>query len=173
MESRPFVVLMDAARIQRSLRRMAFNIAETYYHSTSIHLIGINEIGCHIARILLSHVEHLVPCPCQFGALPISSTTPTQPVEASLAINQTQGATILLIDDVVFTGKTLQKAVHYLMSVAEPQQLACLALIDRGHRHYPVELRFVGIHWPTKLNEYVHVLWDKEDASHKVVLYYD
>jgi pyrimidine operon attenuation protein/uracil phosphoribosyltransferase len=164
---------MDADRIQRSLRRMAFNVAETYYHSTSIHLIGINEIGCQIARILLSQVERLVPCPCHFGALQISSTSAWQSVDASLVINQAQGATILLIDDVVFTGKTLQRAVHYLLSVAEPEQLACMALIDRGHRHYPIELRFVGMHWPTKLNEYVQVLWELEDASRQVVLYYD
>jgi len=173
METRPFVVLMDASRIQRSLRRMAYSIAETYFSSTRLYLIGINDTGCEIARILFEQIQPLVPCECHLGALSIPDPLSKPNGVSSLDPQRLEGATIVLVDDVVFTGKTLQTAVHQILSLTEPKHLCCSALIDRGHRSYPMELRFVGMHWPTKLNEHVQVLWDEHAHTGQVLLYYD
>jgi len=173
MDARPFVVLMDASRIQRSIRRMAYSIAETYFSSTGIYIIGINDIGCEIGKILYDQVKSLVPCSCHLGSLSIPNHTQHSPEASSLNPMLIEGATVLLVDDVVFTGKTLQKAVHQILSLSEPKHLSCMALIDRGHRRFPIELTFVGLHWPTKLNEHVQVSWDERSPSSQVLLYYD
>jgi len=166
---RQVVPLMDAGRIERSVRRIAFNLAEEYHRSQSLTLLGLNTRGLALAHRLQNELNNLLPHPGYVAQIQCESDDVIASADASI-LNQ---RTVICVDDVIFSGRTMQKAVMHVMSNFNPDIVRCVALIDRGHRKFPVEPQFTGLVCPTKLLEHVHVDLKPESDIDQVLLYHD
>lgn len=160
------VVMMNRRRIERALKRMALEVVEQAGDEDQILLLGIKERGMAVANQLgryLSETSGFV-----VDVDPID-------VEADNGFDynrQEAPGLVLLVDDVIFSGRTFFRALRQISEAWEqlPEQLFGAVLIDRGHRKMPVEARFVGMHLSTKLKEHVEVAV-KEGEADQVVLY--
>ncbi len=159
---------MDAERIQRSIRRMAFNIAEEYHHN-AIVLLGINDRGFAVASRMHHLLTSILTNGCDLARIVLDSDSP-QIDDPDIDFNH---KTIIVVDDVVFSGRTMQQAVAFVIQSATPDIVHCVALVDRGHRKFPVEPQFCGLVCPTKLMEHVHVDLIPDADIDQVVLYQD
>lgn len=157
---------MDADRIQRSIRRMAYNLAEEY-HGIPLLLLGINTRGNAVASRLHEVLKPIMPLGCEYMQIVVDYE--------SVNINGPEvdfdGKAVIIVDDVIFSGRTMQYAVSHVMQNGSPDVVRCVALVDRGHRKFPVEPQFKGLTCPTKLKEHVHVDLIPEAGIDQVVLY--
>lgn len=166
------VVLMDAERIQRSIRRISYCIAEEF-HQNKILLLGINDRGHAVASRMYEVLAAILPNGCELARI---DTDAELTKIGDLDINANK-KTVIIVDDVIFSGRTMQQAVTYIMQSSTPHIVRCVVLIDRGHRKYPVEPQFWGLICPTKLMEHVHVdlkpsaEWDQVILLHDAVHY--
>jgi pyrimidine operon attenuation protein/uracil phosphoribosyltransferase len=159
---------MDAERIQRSIRRMAYCIAEEF-HQNKIVLLGINDRGFAVASRMYEALATILPNGCELTRIDIDAEL-TKIGDSD--INADKKA-IIIVDDVIFSGRTMQQAVTYIMQGSTPHIVRCVALIDRGHRKYPVEPQFWGLVCPTKLMEHVHVDLKPSAELDQVILFHD
>src|SRR5580693_5660121 len=158
------VAILDATAIQRALTRIAHEIAERNEKSADVLLIGIPLLGDHLAarlgKILAGIWNHPVPV----GILDVTMhrddldhrTAPTvHPTDIPFDIN---GKTVVLVDDVLFTGRTTRAAMDALNDFGRPKKIQLAVLIDRGHRELPIKADFVGKNVPTGLSEKIVLL---------------
>jgi len=170
-------VILDAAAIQRALTRIAHEIAERNEHSAEVAVIGIPVGGDHLAarlaKILTGIWNHAVPV----GVLDTtmhrddldSRVAPTvHPTDIPFDVN---GKTIVLVDDVLFSGRTTRAAMDALNDFGRPKKIQLAVLIDRGHRELPIKADFIGKNVPTSLDEQISLLLTESGAAHdKVIL---
>lgn len=160
---------MDAARIERSIRRIAFQLAEEYHHHPAVTLLGINTRGYAVASRIHAVLSELLPNPCIVCQIMVEEG-PVRTDADPLALDS---RTVIVVDDVIFSGRTMQQAVLYVMQNHHADSVRCVALVDRGHRKFPVEPLFTGLVSPTKLLEHVHVDLRPEAGHDQVLLYQD
>jgi pyrimidine operon attenuation protein/uracil phosphoribosyltransferase len=169
-------VILDATAIQRALTRIAHEIAERNEASTEVALVGIPAGGDHLAarlgKILAGIWHHSVPV----GALDVSMhrddldqrVAPTiHPTEISFDVN---GKTIVLVDDVLFSGRTTRAAMDALNDFGRPKKIQLAVLVDRGHRELPIKADFVGKNVPTALDEKISLLLTESGAAQDEVV---
>jgi pyrimidine operon attenuation protein/uracil phosphoribosyltransferase len=170
---------MDADRMARTLTRIAHEIVERNRGVDDLALVGIRTRGVpiarHLARSLLQITNEQVPC----GALDITlyrddlmrATVGPQPVvrrtEIPFSIDERR---ILLVDDVLFTGRTIRAALDALIDFGRPQAIQLVVLVDRGHRELPIKADYVGKNIPTSRREIVHVRLQEIDGRDEVVI---
>ncbi len=156
-------ILMDSGGVQRALTRIAHEIAERNTDAIRVGLIGIQRGGIHLAKRiaeLLSGIwEETVP----FGVIDVSmhrddiaqrGVVTVQPTEVPFDV---EGKTIILVDDVLFNGRTVRAALDATHHLGRPQSIQLAVLIDRGHRELPIKPDFVGKNIPTALDERIDV----------------
>ena len=169
-------LILDARAIARALTRIAHEIAERNENSAEVVLIGIPAGGDHLAarlgKILADRWHHPVPV----GALDVSMhrddldqrVAPTiYPTDISFDVN---GKTVVLVDDVLFSGRTTRAAMDALNDFGRPKKIQLAVLIDRGHRELPIKADFVGKNVPTALDEKVSLLLTESGAAQDEVL---
>src|SRR5579862_9486571 len=169
--------LMSASEIERTLVRLAHEIVEKNNGVEGLGLIGIRRRGVPLAQRLGKLIERIENVPVPVGTLDISfyrddlSTVGPKPVvqKSKLEI-PIQDKSILLVDDVLFTGRTTRSALDALFSHGRPRQVQLCVLIDRGHRELPIEAAFVGRHVQTSMNEVIEVKLAEIDNAEKVLL---
>ena len=157
-------LLLDASAIERALRRVAHEIIERDPDLTKLALIGIPSRGVELARRLASFIEQIEKVRVEHGAIDVAmhrddlrlrERLPTvAPTHLPL---QLDGRTIVLVDDVAYTGRTCRAAMDALSSFGRPAQIQFAALIDRGHRELPIRPDYVGKNLPTARSERVFV----------------
>jgi len=166
-------ILMNAAAIQRALIRIAHEIVERNEASDEVVLVGIQEGGTplaeRIAANLGSLMNQVIPC----GQLDVSMHRDDLGQRAAPTVHPTvipfdvTGKTVVLVDDVLFSGRTIRAAMDALNDFGRPQRIQLAVLVDRGHRELPIKADFVGKNQPTSLKEKVRVqigLPGEEDA---------
>ena len=172
-------VVMDADRIRRTLVRIAHEIAERHRGLDDIAFVGIRTRGVPIAKrlagLLLDIAQHEIPT----GALDITlyrddlmrHAVGAQPVihrtEISFSIDDKR---ILLVDDVLYTGRTIRAALDALVAFGRPKTIQLVVLVDRGHRELPIKADYVGRNLPTALAESVQVRLEEIDGRDDVEL---
>lgn len=161
------VVLMDASRIRRSIRRMALQIAEEYHNDAAVTLLGINTRGFAVASRLRDELVTLLPQTSLARQVVVDAGS----VQADANAEDFDDRTVFVVDDVIFSGRTMQQAVNFVMLNYHPETVRCVALVDRGHRTFPVEPYLFGLICPTKLREHVHVDLIPEAATDNVLLF--
>ena len=152
-------VILDATAIQRALTRIAHEIAERNEHGTEVALIGIplggDHLAARLAKILSGIWNHAVPV----GILDTTMhrddlhqrVAPTMhPTDIPFDVT---GKTIVLVDDVLFSGRTTRAAMDALNDFGRPKKIQLAVLVDRGHRELPIKADFVGKNVPTALDE--------------------
>jgi pyrimidine operon attenuation protein/uracil phosphoribosyltransferase len=168
--------ILDAVTLQRTLVRMAHEIAERNPDDASVVLIGIQRGGLTVARRLVAALEKIVGRPVPCGSIDVTfhrddlgrRTAPTiYPTEIPGDIN---GKTIILVDDVFFTGRTIRAALDALHEFGRPRRVQLAVLIDRGHRELPIKADFVGKNVPTSARQTVDVRFEDNAGAGAVYL---
>ncbi len=170
-------VLMDSEGIRRALTRISHEIVEKNKGVENIVLVGIRTRGVPIAERLADTIESIEGKRPPVGVLDITlyrddlSTLSYQPIvhPTELPVD-ISGKTIVLVDDVLYTGRTIRAALDALIDMGRPKTIQLAVLIDRGHRELPIRADFVGKNVPTSSREVVSVQLNKTDGSEKVVI---
>ncbi len=156
-------VILDAGAIHRALTRIAHEIAERNEQSAEVVLVGIPEGGVPLAqrlgKILAEIWKHSVPT----GSLDVSMHRDDLDQRAAPKVHPTimpfdvTGKTVVLVDDVLFSGRTTRAAMDALNDFGRPKKIQLAILIDRGHRELPIKADFIGKNVPTATNERIAV----------------
>lgn len=167
MDSNDDLVLMDAERISRSLTRMAYEIIEQNKGNHPLTLLGINERGYVLACGLADILEPMVEEKVQSVQLLLEGDNADQIFE-SLSISSVEETFFVVVDDVIFSGETMFKALKKITDHLDTSEIHTAILVDRGHRKFPIQAEFCGIDLPTKHKE--HVLVNVENGDVKNVM---
>jgi pyrimidine operon attenuation protein / uracil phosphoribosyltransferase len=174
---KPSRVVMDRVAIQRALTRIAHEILEKNRGTDRLALVGIHTRGVYLSQRLAAAIEKVegVKVPC--GEIDI--TLYRDDVGRSRARPEVRGTKIpfavddlriVLVDDVLYTGRTVRAAMDALIDFGRPQNIQLAVLVDRGHRELPIRADYVGKNLPTARDEHVHVRLVERDGSDEVVI---
>ena len=167
--------ILDADRIRRMIDRMAHEIAERQKDLPELAFIGIRTRGVPLANRLAPRLSDLVKQSFPVGTLDITlyrddlSTVAPQPLLKKTEIDfDLNGRTVLLCDDVLYTGRTIRAALDGVIDLGRPRAIRLAVLIDRGHRELPIEANYVGKSVPTSHREVIQVLFQETDGVDEV-----
>ena len=169
--------LMSASEIERTLVRLAHEIVEKNDGATNLGLVGIKRRGVPLAERLAKMIEKIEKRPVDTGVLDISfyrddlSTAGPRPTVTDGAIGfDVTGRDIVLMDDVLYTGRTIRAALDALFDHGRPKSVQLLVLIDRGHRELPIQSTYTGRTIPTSSREIIEVKLREVDEDEQVLL---
>lgn len=168
---------MDADQIRRTIMRIAHEIVERNKGVTGLILVGIRNRGVPLAERIAEAINRFEGITVPVGALDITmyrddlQTIGHNPVIGKTEINNDiNDRIVVLVDDVLFTGRTVRAALDELIDFGRPQAIQLAVLVDRGHREFPIRADFVGKNVPTSNKETVEVLFNEIDGEEVVVL---
>jgi len=176
-QTREKAQLMSASEIDRTLVRLAHEILEKTDDLTRLAFIGIRRRGVPLANRLADKIRNLEKLNIPVGILDINlyrddlSTVSEKPVHNATEINfPVTGKDVILMDDVLYTGRTIRAALDALFDHGRPSRVQLLVLIDRGWRELPIEARYVGRMVQTSTHEIIEVKFQEVDQMEKVLL---
>jgi len=173
---------MDGDRLSRSLTRIAHEIVERNRGIDDLALVGIRERGVPIARRIAKQLHEITGSDVPTGALDITlyrddlmrQAVGPQPLVRSTDIPfDLDDRVILLVDDVLYTGRTIRAALDALIDFGRPKAIQLVVLVDRGHRELPIKADYVGKNVPTSRRESVQVRLEEVDGHDEVVIQTD
>jgi len=167
--------ILEPAEIRRALTRVAHEVLERNGGADGLVLIGIHTRGVPLARRLASLIEQIERSSTPVGELDIGfyrddislARRPMKPTNIPVSV---EGSVVVLIDDVLFTGRTIRAAMDALNDFGRPKEIQLAVLVDRGHRQLPIRPDYVGKNVPTSLEEDVQVMLSEIDGSDEVRL---
>ena len=167
--------LLDAAEIRRAVTRIAHEILERNKGPGELALVGIAARGDDLARRLANEVRRIEGAEVPVGTLDITFYRDDIGMRAEAPeVHQTDipfdvtDKTVVLVDDVLFTGRTIRAAMDAVVDYGRPRAIQLAVLVDRGHRELPIRADFVGKNVPTRADELVRVLLDETDGQDAV-----
>ncbi|WP_290878470.1 phosphoribosyltransferase family protein [Gracilimonas sp.] len=146
------ITLMNRARLQRTLRRIAIQVWEKLGTEEDLVIIGLNERGYAAALELSGYIDDYLSTKAQVHQYEVTGNN------AESSLPECNDKFVLLVDDVIFSGKTMFEALSGVCNIYEPKTIEIAVLIDRGHRKYPLLTGMSGIEVPTKLGEHIEVM---------------
>ena len=168
---------MDAARMRRTLVRIAHEILERHPDVGALALVGIRSRGVPLARRLAALLSEATGVEPAVGALDIAlyrddfTSLAAQPITRGTDILfSIDGRTVVLVDDVLFTGRTVRAALDQLIDFGRPARIELAVVVDRGHRELPIRADYVGRSLATARDEVVEVRVREEDGADEVVV---
>jgi pyrimidine operon attenuation protein / uracil phosphoribosyltransferase len=172
------MILMDAGRMARTLSRIAHEVLERHPDAKRLALVGIRSRGVPLARRLARLIAEAAGTEPAVGALDIAlyrddfTSLAAQPItKGSDILFSIEGRTVVLVDDVLFTGRTVRAALDQLIDFGRPARIELAVLVDRGHRELPIRADYVGRSLSTSRDEAVQVWVREEDGKDEVVLF--
>jgi pyrimidine operon attenuation protein/uracil phosphoribosyltransferase len=169
--------ILDKEAVEKSLKRIAHEIIEDSADIDRTALIGIKNRGAHIAERLADHIKGISGMRPKVGALDITlyrddlTQASEQPVvhstEITFGIDEER---VVLVDDVLYTGRTIRCALDALIDFGRPAKIQLAVLVDRGHRELPIRADYVGKNVPTAADELVEVRLEESDGKDEVIL---
>jgi pyrimidine operon attenuation protein/uracil phosphoribosyltransferase len=172
-------VVMDSARMARTIARIAHEIAERNRHIEELAFVGIRARGVPIARRIADALVGILGVRIPAGCLDITlyrDDLSRQPVGPQPLVRSTEipfsidDRRILLVDDVLYTGRTVRAALDALIDFGRPRTIQLVVLVDRGHRELPIKADYVGKNLPTAPHEVVQVRIEEIDGRDEVVI---
>ena len=175
-------VLLDEEALRRTLRRIAHEIVEKHHDLTALGLVGIYTRGATLAQRLRDLIEEYTGARVPTGALDISfyrddvtlraeqRAHPQPVVKATRLDFPLEGKSVVVVDDVLYTGRTIRSAIEAIFDYGRPERVQLAVLVDRGHRELPIRPDYVGKNLPTARSERVNVELVEIDEIDRVVL---
>lgn len=166
--------VMSEEDIKRTTRRMAHEILER--NSEPFLLLGIPTRGVSVAQAIQHNLEEIAPGNSEIGQLDIGlfrddlDTRPAKAISETVIPGNVDGRLVVLVDDVLFSGRTIRAALDALSSFGRPAEVQLAVLVDRGHRQLPIRADYVGKNIPTSLTEKVQVKTMDVDGENLVVI---
>ena len=168
-------ILLDKTNISRAITRISHEIVESNPDLDLLVIIGIRTRGEPIAKRIVDNIKRFHKKEVKLGILDVTfyrddfSTSLGSPEIGPSDINfDITNKNVILIDDVLYTGRTIRAALDELFSFGRPSKIQLGVLVDRGHRELPIKADFIGKNYPTATNEHVHVLLEEIDNKDEV-----
>ena len=168
-------VALSAADIKRALTRISHEILERNQGASTIVLLGIPTRGAHLAQRIATTISEIEGSEVPHGTLDITLFRDDLRLRAPKAIMPTtipqcgiEGRDVILVDDVLFSGRTIRSALDALGEIGRPRTVQLATLVDRGHRELPIKADFVGKNLPTSKTQSVRVLLGEIDGRDEV-----
>ena len=167
-------IVMDGAEIERSLTRIAHQILESNHGADNLAIVGIVTRGDLLAKRLAKKIKQVEGIEIDLGSLDISFyrddflTNFAPEVHATHIPFDIDGKRIVLVDDVLYTGRTIRAALDALMDLGRPAVIQLAVLVDRGHRELPIRADFVGKNVPSSRDENVRLFLEEIDGRSAV-----
>ena len=169
--------LLDAEGLERTLSRIAHEIIERNDDLGRLALVGIHTRGVPLAERLAALIEERSGEEVELGAVDIThhrdDAVPgrEQPVVHATALDfELRGLTVVLVDDVLYTGRTIRAAIEALFDYGRPERVQLACLVDRGHRELPIRADYVGKNLPTARSERIQVELAETDGADRILL---
>lgn len=177
MNTKPKSQIMDSQDLQRALTRISHEILEKNKDTRKIAIVGIRTRGAHLAGRIAGIIKEIEGADVPLGILDITLhrddlfTMAKQPVVHKTEIAfDISNKDIILVDDVLYTGRTIRAALDELVDFGRPSTIQLAVLIDRGHRELPIRPDYIGKNVPTAMNEVVKVRIKEVDKKDEVVI---
>ncbi len=170
------VELLSAQDLNRTLQRLSTQVLESVDRSEDLLLLGIPTRGVQLARVMARQLEALTGHPLAQGSLDPTfhrddlNRVGTRMVQATDLPISVEGRDVLLVDDVIFTGRTIRAALEALQAWGRPRRVMLLVMVDRGHRELPIQPDFCGRHVPTRRSETIELRLQDLDGEEGVYL---
>lgn len=170
------VEILDFEGIQRALTRIAYEILEKNKGVDDLILLGIRTGGAYLATEIHKKLIEIEKKEVPLGHIDVTMYRDDLGSRSNLKVGQTDirfpvtGKKVVLIDDVLFTGRTIRSAMDAVMDLGRPKSIQLATLIDRGHRELPIRPDYIGRNLPTAANEQVKVAFDKQNVPYAVQL---
>lgn len=169
--------VMDGVAIKRCLQRIAYEILDNNHGPENLAIVGLQTRGVHIAKRIAAIIESVEKVSIPVGVLDVTMyrddyrIAMKQPKVRITSIPfEVEGNTIVLVDDVFYTGRTVRSALDAMMDFGRPGRIELAALIDRGHRELPLRADYIGKIVPTDQHEEIRVRMVEEDGKDEVTL---
>ena len=166
---------IDSENLRRTINRLAHEVVEKNVGTDNLVIVGIRTRGEYLARRIAKKIEEIEGKSLQVGILDITLYRDDlrgrldQPqLKSTDILFDINGKVILLVDDVLFTGRTIRSALNALTDLGRPALIELLVLIDRGHRELPIKADFVGKSIPTSLRQEIKVMMTETDSEDSV-----
>lgn len=167
-------VIMDENAITRAIARITYEIIERNKGTEQLCLIGIMSRGVFIAKRIAQKLSELERVELKVGKLDITAYRDDEKFAADCDKTDipfdVKGKRVILVDDVVFTGRSCRAAIDAVMKRGRPENIQLAALVDRGHRELPIRADYVGKNVPTSRDEIVRVMMRELDGCDKVII---
>lgn len=170
-------LVMDAGDITRALTRIAHEILERNKGVHALALVGIRTGGVYLAHRLVRRIQDIEGVAVPIGELDITlyrddlALRKEQPILRMTSVPfDISGKVIVLVDDVLFTGRTIRAAMDGLIDLGRPAEIQLAVLVDRGHRQLPIKASYIGKNLPTSREEKVQVMLEEDGEDDRVVI---
>ena len=171
-------VIIDSQTMNRTLARLSHEVIEQNPGAETLYLVGIRRRGVPIAKALKENIERFSDIRVELGELDITlyrddvSERFAEPhVNSSVIPFDVERKNIIMVDDVLYTGRTARAAMDALIAMGRPARIQLLVMVDRGHRELPISANYVGKNIPTSRQEFVSVRIEEFDGCREVVLH--
>jgi pyrimidine operon attenuation protein/uracil phosphoribosyltransferase len=171
------IQIISSPEIKRTLYRLAHEILERTPENENIVLLGIQTRGAYLAKRIKKIIKEIDKTDLPLGVLDITlyrddlTTIGPSPLVKETKIDfDIDGKVVILIDDVLYTGRTIRAALDEIMDFGRPKRVELLVLVDRGHRELPIRSDFVGKNIPTSKDEFVEVKLKEIDEKDEVMV---
>ncbi len=171
-------ILVDEKTMERMLMRLSHEIIEKNEGAEELYLVGIRRRGVPLAERIKANIERFSDIKVYLGALDITlyrddlkELFPTPQVHGTDIPFDVNGEVVILVDDVVYTGRTARAAMEAIIRLGRPAAIRLCVIVDRGHRELPIAANFVGKNVPTARSEFVSVRVSEIDGRNEIALY--
>lgn len=169
-------LVLNAGGVQRAIARIAHEIAEQNDSSADVVIIGIQRGGIQFGQRLSAALAKIWNQPVPVGSLDVSmhrddfSHRVAPEIRPTIIPFDIEARTVVLVDDVLFSGRTVRAAMDSLNDFGRPRRIQLAVLVDRGHRELPIKADYVGKNVPTTLSQKIRVCWEEVDGEDSVRL---
>ncbi len=170
-------IIMDSDEIKRALNRMTFEMIEQNKGGADIVIVGIRTGGAPLSQRIKDRIKVIEGVDVPIGVLDINlyrddwSKLSSNPIVKKTSVPQPiNDKTLILVDDVIYTGRTTRAALEAIMDMGRPRKIQLAALVDRGRRELPIQPDFTGVCFATSSDERVNVFLEEIDGKDEVVL---
>jgi pyrimidine operon attenuation protein/uracil phosphoribosyltransferase len=165
-------IILDQNTMERTIRRISYEIIEKNRDLSDVVIFGIKTRGIILGERITANIQAIEGVKVHFAPLNVRPYRDdlTEALPKELPDIQISGKTVILVDDVLYTGRTIRAALDAIMEMGRPSRIQLAILIDRGHRELPITANYVGKNIPTSHNEKVQVNFMETDGIEQVVL---